>query len=264
MCYDIKTSLEKQLRRAILDGNLQEINEINEKLSIFTPEQIELNHASGFTHPKLIIYTEEDLYTPIIATWGLVPYWVRDSQQKNQLWNKTLNARAETMFDKPSFRQAARSGKCLIHIEGFYEHRHINKKTYPYYITSKNEELLTVAGLYSKWYNPDLGEEIITFSIVTTKANNLMTKIHNNPKLKEPRMPLILPTELENKWLLNAENPIDQKLLNDLVLPFVEEELKAFTVAPIKGKNSTGNTISATKPKEYAEVVAEDNKTTLF
>ena len=264
MCYDIKTSLEKQLRRAILDGNLAQIEEINEKLSIFSPDEIELNHVSGFNHPQLIIYTNEAPFTPILATWGLVPSWVRDDQQKESLWNKTLNARGETMWDKPSFRSSAKNKRCLVFIEGFYEHRHFKGKTYPYYIHHKQKELLPVAGLYSKWYDPDKGNDMHTFSIVTTKANTLMASIHNNPKLAEPRMPLILLNETQETWLKEVTDPSDKKLIEELVQPYPDNELEAHTVAKLRGKNSLGNVQAATDEVTYPELTQEDNKLTLF
>ncbi|MBT8327443.1 MAG: SOS response-associated peptidase [Bacteroidia bacterium] len=264
MCYDIKTSLEKQLRRAILDGNLAQFEEINEKLSIFSPDEIELNHVSGFSHPQMIIYTSEAPFAPTLATWGLVPSWVRDEQQKNAIWNKTLNARGEKIWEKPSFRSSAKNKRCIIYIEGFYEHRHLNGKTFPYYIYHKEKDLLPVAGLYSKWFNPDAGHDIHTFSIVTTKANELMTTIHNNPKLKEPRMPLLLIEETQEEWLRMVEEPADKKLIEELIKPYPDHELNGYTVSRIRGKDALGNVEEATNEVIYPEIIKEDNELTLF
>lgn len=116
-------------------------------------------------------------------------------------WNNTLNARGETIFEKPSFRTSAKNHRCIIYVAGFYEHHHYNNKTYPFFIYRKDAQPMALAGLWSEWKNPDTGGRLNTFSIVTTKGNKMMARIHNNPKLKEPRMPVILPSELEDEWL---------------------------------------------------------------
>jgi putative SOS response-associated peptidase YedK len=262
MCYDIKTSLEKQLRRAILDGNQSQIDEINEKLSIFSPDKIELNHTSGFDHPTLIIYTNDTPYKPELATWGLVPDWVESSEQKQVLWNKTLNARGETIFEKASFMKSAQHYRCLIFLEGFFEHHHYKGKTYPYFISHKDKDLFPVAGLYSNWVDLETGELIKTFSIVTTKANSDMAKIHNNTKLAEPRMPLILQEEMQEDWLIEIKNENDQTKIENLVKPYPDNLLRSFTVGPIKGKKAIGNKNTVIKQHIYPELIAEQG--TLF
>lgn len=254
MCYDIKTSLEKQLRRAILDGNVSQIQEINKKLKIFSPDQIELNHSSGFNHPQMIIYTNQNPAKPEIATWGLIPTWANTKELQNEIWNKTLNARGETIWKKPAFKEAAKHKRCLIFLEGFYEHKHVNGKKYPYFIHLKNADLFAVAGLWSEIIDIETGEVLKTFSIVTTKANKLMAEIHNNPKLPEPRMPLVLPNGLEDKWLLDVDSPENKDIIKHLIKPLAENELQAYTVAPLKGNNALGNVKEASNKFEYPEL----------
>jgi putative SOS response-associated peptidase YedK len=132
MCYDIKTSLETQLKRAEKNQDLQAIEDIRQRLVPLT--DLPLNHASGFTHPELLIYTDRSPYFPEVATWGLVPHWTKDIEQQNKLWNGTLNARGETIFEKPAFRDAALHHRCIIYVDGFYEHHHKAGKTYPYFV----------------------------------------------------------------------------------------------------------------------------------
>lgn len=247
MCYNIKTSLEKQLRRALLDGKKLDVEEIAEKLEIFSNDDVTLHHASGFEHPQMFIYTQDMPDTPAIATWGLVPEWSTD---KESIWNKTLNARGETIFEKASFKDSALSKRCLIYLEGFYEHHHKNGKTYPYFIKHKEKELFAVAGLWSEWKN-ELGEILKTFSIVTTKANAMMADIHNNPKLTEPRMPLILSEKMEKKWL---DGKLQQTEIEKLIKPIASDILTAYTVAPIKGSKASGNVPEASDEVKYAEV----------
>ncbi len=239
MCYDLKANLEAQLKRAKYKGDLQAVEEIMERLVPLT--DLPLYHTSGFSHPELLIYTDESPEFPYVATWGLVPHWVKDEEQLKKLWNNTLNARGETIFEKPSFRKAAKNNRCLIYINGFYEHHHFNKKTFPFYIHRKDNEPLTLAGLWSKWVNPNTGGQFNTFTIVTTEGNSLMAKIHNNPKLKGPRMPLILPEELEDEWLNPINDDLDKSKIQELIQSFPEEELKAHPVAKLRGKEYLGN-----------------------
>lgn len=250
MCYDIKTSLEAQLKRAKRNQDLKAIEEIIEKLSPLT--DLPLHHATGFSHPEVLIYTHEDLFYPKVATWGLIPHWVNSVEQQQKIWNSTLNARVETIFEKPAFRDAASDHRCILYVDGFYEHHHFQNKVYPFFIQSKKNEPLALAALWSTWTNPENGGVINSFSIVTTKGNDMMSKIHNNPKLKEPRMPLILSGEMEEHWLsLNKdfENELDSILNSSKNV-----ELNAHTVSRLRGKSYQGNLASISDEVRYKEL----------
>ena len=253
MCYDIKASLEAQLSRARRKNDTQAVKEILEKLIPLT--NLPIYHASGFSHPELLIYTDRFPEFPEVATWGLVPHWVRDEQELKKQWNNTLNARGETIFEKPSFRTSAKNNRCLIYVDGFYEHHHYNGKTYPFYIYRKDNQPMALAGLWSEWKNPDTGGILNTFSIVTTKGNALMAKIHNNPKLLEPRMPVILPTDLEDKWLNSINDELDIKAIQELIREYPEDELQGHTVAKLRGKEYTGNVETISEKVIYEELV---------
>lgn len=248
MCYDIKASLEAQLKRARQYGDETAIREIEEKLAPLT--DLPIYHASGFQHPRMLIYTEHDPGFPTVATWGLVPHWVKDRTQQNKIWNNTLNARGETIFEKPSFRTAARYHRCLIYVDGFYEHHHHRNKTYPYYISRKDGIPLIFAGLWNAWREPESETYLVTFSIVTTEGNPMMARIHNNPKLSGPRMPLILDEAWADKWLIEVEEELDIKALQDLIQSYPEEGLHAYTVHKLRGKDYPGNV-----PEVFEEVV---------
>ncbi|MEP3838466.1 MAG: SOS response-associated peptidase [Algibacter sp.] len=252
MCYDIKASYEAQISRAKRMGDLEAVEEILENLIPLT--DLPIHHASGFSHPELLIYTDDTPEFPTVATWGLVPHWVKDEDQLKNLWNNTLNARGETIFEKPSFKQYAKNNRCLIYIDGFYEHHHFNKKTYPFFIQRKDEKPMALGGLWSEWINPKTKGRMITFSIVTTKGNSMMAKIHNNPKLKDPRMPLILPQETEEQWLRITENDIDKQKITSLIQSYTEEELKAHTVGKLRGKEYLGNVKGISKQIVYEEL----------
>lgn len=252
MCYDIKASYEAQLKRAKRKGDLVAVEEIMERLIPMT--DLPLHHASGFSHPELLIYTDESPEFPTIATWGLVPHWVKNKEQQKKFWNNTLNARGETIFEKPSFRESAKNHRCIIYVDGFYEHHHFNKKTYPFFIQRKDNEPMALAGLWSKWTNPENGSSMNTFSIVTTVGNALMTKIHNNPKINGPRMPLILPDGLEDKWLHRIDDELDKKIIQELIQSYPEEELKSHTVSKLRGKEYRGNVEGISTEVIYEEL----------
>jgi len=239
MCYDIKASYEAQLKRAIRNNDLQAIEEIREKLIPLT--DLPLFHASGYSHPKLLIYTNRSPHYHEVSTWGLVPHWVKDEEHMKKLWNSTLNARGETIFEKPSFRSSAKNNRCVIYVDGFYEHHHFKNKTYPFYIHNANNEPLALAGLWSEWIDTTTGEILNTFSIVTTKGNELLSKIHNNPKLNEPRMPLILEESETTKWLHPINDKLNQKQIEELIHPFANKNLKTHTVKRLRGKDYIGN-----------------------
>lgn len=130
--------------------------------------------------------------------WPLIPHWAKDLEHARFLQSSGYNAKAETMFEKPMFRDAAIHGRCLIWLNGFYEWQHIsNKKKVQYFIHLPGGALFAVGGLMSSWQNPQGGERFHTCTIVTTEANTLMTEIHNSKK----RMPLILPEQATGIWL---------------------------------------------------------------
>lgn len=259
MCYDIKASLEAQLKRAKRKNDKAIIAEIEKTLIPYT--DLPLFHVSGFQHPKLLIYTERSPFYPEISTWGLVPHWIKNKVQLKKFWNQTLNARGESIFEKPAFRDSAVHNRCIIYVDGFYENHHFKNKTFPYHIVPKNNDSLALAGLYSEWTDTETGEILNTFSIVTTKGNSLLAKIHNNPKLEGPRMPLILPKELEDLWLKPIKDELDKKAIMELIKSYPSEMLDSFTVQKLRGKNYLGNVPEVCNPFKYTEL---ENSADLF
>lgn len=140
--------------------------------------------------------------------WGLVPFWAKDPK----IGYKMINARAESIADKPSFRKAFATQRCLIPAGGFYEWRHDGSRKIPYYIRLKNTKIFSLAGLFDTWKDPQ-GELLKTFTIVTTGANAVMKPIHD-------RMPVVLPEEYERVWLEEGDT---EKLLA-LLRPYPHED----------------------------------------
>lgn len=247
MCYDIKTKVEAALKRARHYGNDEAIQMLIEQFRPFLED--EFFHVSGFEHPKMLIYTSENFKMPVVSSWGLIPFWVKNTEQQLNIWNKTINARGETIFEKPSFKTSAKSKRCIIYIDGFFEHHHFMGNTYPFFIQRKDEEPIILGGLWDEWTNHETGEIVNSFTIVTTKANQLMSKIHNNPKLKEARMPLILDEERADIWLEGNETDIKK-----MIVPANDGILKAHTVRKLRGKNAVGNTPQAIEEYIYPEL----------
>ncbi len=145
--------------------------------------------------------------------WGLVPSWANDSSGAA----KMINSRAETVREKPAFRKAFASRRCLVPANAFYEWKKENGQ--PYRIFLRNEHLFAMAGLWEKWISPE-GEKIHTFSILTTQANDFMKEVHH-------RMPVILPREKEQIWLQTN----DENELMMLLKPYPDEEMDMFPVS---------------------------------
>lgn len=256
MCYDIKVSLERQLKVARQYGDKKVIEEIEKNLlPLLNPIERELYEVSGFSHPKVFVLVNDDVIKPKLSQWGLIPSWTKDAAHAADIMNKTLNARIEGLLNKPSYRDASRDGRCVITVDGFYEFRHVGKKAYPYFIYNELGETLNLAGLSEEWIDPETGEVRNTFTVITRKADQLMARIHNNPKVSEPRMPLILNDEGTKRWL----KQMGEKELEDTVHELSEKDilarLKAHTVRPIKGKNVIPNNKNASEEFIYPELV---------
>ena len=146
------------------------------------------NIAPSQEHPILIV--SEDKRLVVGMKWGLVPYWAKDPK----IGYKMINARAEGIDEKPSFKTPLRKRRCLIMADGFYEWRKVDAKTkVPYYFKLKSDEPFAFAGLWDEWKKDD-GQKLRTFTIITTEPNELMEPIHN-------RMPVILEEKDEARWL---------------------------------------------------------------
>ena len=156
-------------------------------------------------HPQSEINAFDFLATPVIAdfsqteilfyNWGLIPFWAKNEAIKKS----TLNAKIETLKEKPAFRDAV-SKRCLIIADGYYEWQWQDtkgKQKQKYLITSAEEEVFALAGLYSTWKEPHSGRVFETYTIITTEANQVMSEIHNNKK----RMPVMLRKSDHAGWL---------------------------------------------------------------
>ena len=125
--------------------------------------------ANGFDHPELVLYTDGSPNEPRLLSWGLVPTWFKDLGELARFRKQTLNARGETMFDKPAFRSAAEQRRAIVFVEGYYEHYHLGGKAYPFFIHLKGGAPFALAALWEEWVHPS-GDALTTFSIANDLA----------------------------------------------------------------------------------------------
>jgi putative SOS response-associated peptidase YedK len=180
-----------------------------------------------------------------LLQWGLIPSWVNDQNEADEIQFKTFNARAESLGSKPSFSVPLATKRCIIPVKGFFEWQHISDKKIPWYIYHHNNEIISLAGLWDNWTRNDTGEVFSTFSIVTTEANEFMSKIHNSAK----RMPVILDGQSEQKWL---DLSLPKEKVDTILKPCPEGFLKAYTISGlINDKSKNRNTPDLLKPYSW-------------
>ncbi len=151
--------------------------------------------------------------------WGLVPSWAKDSE----IGNRMINARAETITEKPSFREAFKSRRCIIPASGFYEWQ--KKGTggkQPFYFYLKEKEVFGFAGLWEEWLDKESGEMLETCTIITTEANDVLKPVHD-------RMPVILKPESYDEWLDTKEKNTEN--LQKFLVPYPAKEMDSHTVS---------------------------------
>jgi putative SOS response-associated peptidase YedK len=150
--------------------------------------------------------------------WGLIPSWAKD----RTIGNKMINAKSETIHEKPSFKNLIRKKRCLVISDGFYEWQQGPGKTkIPFRICVGSCELFAFAGLYDYWADKETGELIASFTVITTSANQLVAAVHD-------RMPVILSPSGEKQWL-NPES--SQEELDKLLQPYPEKEMKLYPIS---------------------------------
>lgn len=207
---------------------------VEKQLGIKVPETLDANYNIAPTQKSYII-TSQSPDTLQQFQWGLIPYWARNTKTSSNL----INARAENIASKPSFRIPVRRQRCLVIADGFYEWRKTGTgmASTPYRIIMHNGALLVFAGIWDVWKN-EQDEDIYTFAIITTRPNAEMSAIHN-------RMPVILPNrELQNRWL--HEKDLLETL--GLLQPLEDDMLRVFPVS------YAVNSVEANSPDLYKAV----------
>jgi putative SOS response-associated peptidase YedK len=188
------------------------------------------------TQPVPIVRLENGQRRFALVRWGLVPSWTKEIGA-----SPLINARADTVFDKPSFRQAARRRRCLFPADGFYEWRREGRSRKPFLVRRRDRGLFAMAGIWEHWVGTD-GSELESAAIVTTDASTTLAPIHH-------RMPVILDTRDFDAWLTTAETEAPE--LVRLLVPAPDDVLDAVPVS--ERVNKVANDDAA-----LLEAVAED------
>lgn len=212
--------------------------------------------VTAFQRPKIPVITDEKPDTIQQFEWGLVPFFSTDYEKSKKY--STYNARGEEMFKKPSFRQPAKSRHCIVLVDNFFENHHFNGEVYPFLIKHKEDHPVTLGGLWDSWVNQETGEIINTVTIITTAPNEMMKKIHNNPKASDgPRMPFILDKDqIPEYFNKNSENEYDKDSTSNLIKPYDAEKLKSHTVKFLVNKKGRGPGVG-NSPEAQEEYIHE-------
>lgn len=198
---------------------LAEPDEITPRFGVTPKEPLKPNYNAAPGQFMPVITRGEDGKRKLdIMKWGLVPVWSKDEK----IGYKLINARAESLFEKNTWRTVIKKRRCLIPATGFYEwKREGTDKKQPYYIHPRDDALFAFAGIWEVWHDHE-GGELHTYSIITTEPNAEMTEIHN-------RMPVILHQEDEDAWLDAPAD--DQAAIEQFLHPYEDHGLDMFEVS---------------------------------
>lgn len=155
--------------------------------------------------------------------WGLIPHWSTDTKSAFRM----INARIETLQEKPAFKNLVQSHRCIVPLDGYYEWKKEGKTKQAYRITTKDQAIFSCAGLYTKWKSPT-NDTVHSFTIITQNASSSIAHIHE-------RMPAILSKAQESFWL---DNNIPPKEVIDIISPYSDEQIHHYPVSNRVGKVS--------------------------
>jgi putative SOS response-associated peptidase YedK len=191
----------------------------NSRVAKLVEKKLKAGHYNAAPSQALPVVTNQQPDELQFFSWGLQPFWAKDVKSVK----RSINARAETLAEKVSFRNLLKSKRCLVPADGFFEWQATPQGKVPHRIMLKSENTFSFAGLWDVWADKETGEVLHTFSIITTEANDLVKPIHD-------RMPVILSPEAEELWLDDHET---QEELLSLLRPYEAGKMKAYTVSPL-------------------------------
>lgn len=169
--------------------------------------------------------------------WGLVPAWAKDPKMGARM----INARSETLLEKPSFKDAFRKRRCLVPCSGFFEWQHKGSKKQPFYIRMASNRTFAFAGLWESWTDSD-SSHLYTFTIITTRANRIIGPIHD-------RMPVIIAASNYDLWLEESNQSLQS--VSNLLCPYPHDEMEAFPVSTLVNRPSN----------DFADIIKPDHPT---
>jgi len=172
------------------------------------------NIAPGSTNPVIVMH---ERVGAVMMQWGLVPHWAKDIKATH----RPINARAESLAEKPMFSDLLKSKRCLVPASGFFEWKQERGRKIPFYVHIRDEPVFAFAGLYDTWSNP-AGTTLSTYTIITTAPNTLMAPVHN-------RMPVIVQPEDEKRWI--SPGQLGAEDLNRIFSPYPTGEMEIYPVS---------------------------------
>ncbi|MGQ9621497.1 MAG: SOS response-associated peptidase [Bacteroidales bacterium] len=234
MCFTVNVNLVKEELEERYDARLIDPDK-------YRPSY----YYHAFSIPELPVISSGSREWIELMNWGLIPSWIRDRENADEIRFKTFNARAETIDVKPSFAGSFFSKRCIVPVRGFFEWQHAGGRKIPWYIYRADGDIMSLAGLWSEWNDNDTGNIIKTFTVITTDANEMMARIHNTKK----RMPVVLEKKSEEVWL---DTGLKKDRVFRLLSPCADEILKAHTISSlIVRKDADKNTPDLIKPFNY-------------
>ena len=193
-------------------------------------------HAFSFPELPIIFRDGKGEKASSFMKWGLVPGYITSESDALHIREMTLNARAETLEVKPSFRNSFPVRRCLVPVNGFFEWQHSGRTKIPWYIFHPGEKIISLGALYDKWSNDGGRSYLETFTIITTPANTLLSEIHNTKK----RMPLIISREQEDDWISSLSAP---PMIRDMMASYPDNILSAHTISPLIGNRKADRNV---------------------
>jgi putative SOS response-associated peptidase YedK len=195
------------------------IDDLGNRFRVHNPmigARSKFNVAPASEMPVIVRKKKDEI---ALMRWGLVPHWTTDIKTAP----KPINARAESLLEKPMFSPLLKSGRCLVPASGFYEWKMEGKHKVPFYFNLPESPLFAFAGLFDTWQSPG-GESLTTYTIITCDSNSLLAEVHD-------RMPVILFRENEERWL--SHEPLAPQELARILAPFPASEMKKVPVSDL-------------------------------
>jgi putative SOS response-associated peptidase YedK len=241
--------------------NKEELTELKwclKNLASLSKDGVSRYYENGFDYLPTPIITAGDPDNFKLFRWGLIPFYMTDKQKATILRTQTLNCVSEEMYEKPSYKEAAKNAqRCLIPVSGFYEWRWLDEKgtvKIPYYVTFRDQNVRSMAGLYSRWKDKETGEYYYSYTVLTTRANAILEYVHNNKK----RMPVFIAKEDEKAWL---NKDLSQKDVMELCHPYLDTSMRAYTISKLlTTRNIITNVPEVMEPMNYNKAISDANQ----
>src|SRR5665647_3196478 len=193
------------------------IDDLGKRFRVFIPTLGIKSHFNIAPSQMMPVIVQHEQVEMVMMQWGLIPHWVKDPKKSMH----PINAKAETLAEKPMFCSLLKNNRCLVPASGFYEWKMDGKRKIPYYIHLKDSPLFAFAGLYDVWYDA-FNEAHPTYTVITSYANDLVAPLHN-------RMPAILKREGESRWLSGDAPTADE--MKRILSPYPASEMDAYPVS---------------------------------